>query len=90
MDRRKPDRRNRNQDHLLTDNQVAEMASVSVRTVRYWRLAGVLPSVKVGRHPRIWMSVFQKVFHKPDAEGPWELAKKNDKMPSARGIRRKQ
>jgi len=68
---------------------VAEMVSVPVRTVRYWRLAGILPSIKVGRHPRIWMSAFQKVFHKPDAEGPWELAGKFDKMPSARGIRRK-
>ena len=90
MDRRKPDRRNRNQDHLLTDIQVAEMASVPIRTVRHWRVSGILPSVKVGRHPRVWMSVFQKVFHKPDANGPWELSKKFDKMPSARDIRRKE
>ena len=88
MDRRKPDRRNRNQDHLLTDHQVAEMASVPVRTVRYWRLVGILPSVKVGRHPRIWMSVFQKVFHKPDTNGPWELTARSDKIKTARDIRR--
>jgi hypothetical protein len=89
MDRRKPDRRQSHQDHLLTDQQVAVMVSVPVRTVRYWRLTGILPSVKVGRHPRIWMSAFQKVFHKPHPEGPWELTAHSDKMKTARDIRRR-
>ena len=72
MDRRKPDRRNRNQDQLLSDEQVALMAGVPVNTVCYWRLAGMLPFVKVGRHPRVWLSDFQKTFHQPKVNGPWE------------------
>ena len=64
-DRRKSDRRGQNQDYLMTEDQVAEMAKVSVHTVRYWRHLGILPSVKVGKHPRIWNSVFLKVFQKP-------------------------
>ena len=52
-------------DKLLTDYQVAELAGVPVNTVRYWRQTSVLPFVKVGRHPRVWLSVFCKVFNKP-------------------------
>ena len=89
VERRNADRRNKNQDYLMTDGKIADMAGVSVHTVKYWRLIGTLPFVKVGRHPRIWFSVFKKVFHKPDANGYWELADKNDKIPSARDIRRK-
>ena len=88
--RRNGDRRNRNQDYLMTDSQVAEMAKVPIRTVRHWRQAGILPSVKVGRHPRVWCSVFQKVFHRPDANGPWELTEKFDKIPTARDVRGRQ
>jgi hypothetical protein len=65
------------------------MVNIPMRTVRYWRLIGVLPSVKVGRHPRIWMSVFQKVFHKPNPDGPWELTAHSDKILNARDIRRR-
>jgi len=64
-ERRRSDRRYEHQDYLMTDSQVAEKAGVPVNTVRYWRQVGVLPFVKVGRHPRIWHSIFQKVFQKP-------------------------
>lgn len=87
--RRKSERRHEGSDSLLTDLQVANMVSVPVRTVRYWRLAGILPSVKVGRHPRIWMSVFQKVFRQPTANGPWEFVSGSDKIQNVRDIRRK-
>lgn len=89
-DRRHSDRRNKNQDYLMTDSMIADLAGVSVHTVKYWRMMGTLPFVKVGRHPRIWFSVFQKTFHKPDANGPWELVEKPDKILPARSIRRKQ
>jgi len=89
MDRRKPDRRNRNQDQLLSDNQVAVMAGVPVNTVRKWRQVGTLPFVKVGRHPRVWLSEFQKTFHQPVQNGPWEQIPKGGKMPVAGNIRRK-
>ena len=89
-DRRRNDRRNKNQDYLMTDGKVAELACVSIHTVKYWRMMGTLPFVKVGRHPRVWFSVFQKAFHKPDANGPWELVDKSGKIPPARDIRRKQ
>lgn len=62
-DRRKPDRRQ--QDQLLTDREVAELAKVPMYTVKYWRQTGVLPFVKLGKHPRVWLSVFQKAFQKP-------------------------
>ncbi len=64
-ERRRSDRRTLNQDYLMTDDQVAQMAGVSVHTVRYWRQVGVLPFVKVGRHPRFWFSEVQKVFKRP-------------------------
>lgn len=54
------------EDYLMTDIEVAELAKVSVNTIRYWRQKGVMPFVKVGRHPRIWLSTFEKVFQKPD------------------------
>ena len=59
---RKGDRRNANQDYLLSDKQVRCMAGVPVNTVCYWRWVGMLPFVKVGRHPRVWLSEFQKTF----------------------------
>jgi excisionase family DNA binding protein len=64
-ERRKSDRRGQNQDYLMSDDQVANLAGVPVSTVRHWRQVGVLPFVKVGRHPRVWHSIFQKVFQKP-------------------------
>ncbi len=88
-DRRNGDRRRNGRDYLMTDEQVALMAGVSVRTVQYWRFVGILPSVKVGRHPRVWWSVFQKVFHKPSPNGAWEIAPDSVNMKTARGIRRK-
>ena len=75
------DRRGQNHDFLMNDSQVGKLAGVSVNTVRYWRQLGVLPFVKVGRHPRIWHSVFLKVFQKPLPLG-------FDTITSARDIRR--
>lgn len=57
-------------DKLLTDLQVAELAQVSVNTVRYWRQIGLLPFIKFGKHPRIWLSEFYKAFKKPDKIDP--------------------
>lgn len=78
-ERRKNDRRRANQDYLLSDEQVALMAAVPVNTVCYWRWAGMLPFVKVGRHPRVWLSEFQRTFHQPKPNGPWEPLNGNDK-----------
>jgi excisionase family DNA binding protein len=89
-ERRKGERRNGDQDKLLTEEEVADLAGVPTNTVRYWRQKGVLPFVKVGRHPRIWRSVFQSLFHKPARNGPWELLDESDKIRGAGDIRRKQ
>jgi len=83
-ERRRSDRRGQNQDYLMTEGQVAKMANVTVNTVRYWRQLGKLPSVKVGKHPMVWNSVFLKVFQKPLPFPPFG----GDKMPSAGDIRR--
>jgi hypothetical protein len=83
-ERRRSDRRYEHQDYLMTEGQVAEMAKVSVNTVRHWRQLGILPSVKVGKHPRIWHSVFLKVFQKPLPFPPFG----DDKMRDAGNIRR--
>ncbi len=80
-ERRNIERRN----HLMTDEEVAEMAQVSVNTVRYWRQTGILPFVKVGKFPRVWYSIFLQIFQKPLPH----LATSTDKMPSAGDIRRK-
>lgn len=88
-DRRKVERRAGNQDGLLTDEQVARMAKVPVRTVRYWRNSGILPFVKVGRHPRIWLSDFQKTFHKPPGKDVFEPIPKTGKIGPAWNIRRR-
>ena len=83
--RRGRDRRGQNQDYLMSDEQVAKMAGVSVRTVHHWRLTGQLPFVKMGRHPRVWHSVFLRVFQKPLSIGMGGA----DTMPLAEGdIRR--
>ena len=79
-DRRRGDRRNRNQDHLLSDEQIARLAGVPVRTVRYWRNSGLLPFVKVGRHPRVWLSEFYQLFHKPAEKQAFEPRVKSGKM----------
>ena len=57
--------RKRDKDYLMTDFEAAELAKVPVNTIRYWRQTGIMPFVKVGRHPRIWLSTFEKVFQKP-------------------------
>ena len=88
-ERRKIERRKNGGDYLLTDQQVALMAAVSVNTVCYWRLAGILPSVKVGRHPRVWLTDFQRTFHQPKPNGPWEPLDDGAKIHSASDIRRK-
>jgi hypothetical protein len=69
---------------LMSDKDIADKASVSENTVRYWRQTGVLPFVKVGKYPRVWYSVFLQVFKKPL---PY-LAGSADKMQSAGDIRR--
>jgi excisionase family DNA binding protein len=58
------------EDYLLTEQEVAGLAKVSINTVRYWRQTGMLPFVKVGKHPRIWLSVFNKTFQKPETSSP--------------------
>jgi len=78
------ERRKRDRDDLMTDSEIARMAKVPVRTVRFWRNSGMLPFVKFGRHPRIWLSDFQKSFHKP----PMELGADPGKINPARNIRR--
>ena len=88
-ERRKGDRRKNNQDYLLDDKQVALMAGVPINTVSYWRLAGILPFVKVGRHPRVWFSDFQKTFRQPKPNVPWEPLRESDKINPASDIRRK-
>lgn len=50
------------EDRLLTDEQVAELAQIPVSSVRYFRATGKLPFLKIGRHPRVRLSVFWKVF----------------------------
>lgn len=85
-DRRKRDRRSSKRDRLMTDDQVAKMASVSVRTVHHWRLTGKLPFVKMGRHPRVWLSVFLRVFQNPLSLGMGGA----DTMPLADGDIRRQ
>ncbi len=71
VNRKISDDRQTDQDFLMTDSEIAEMVKVPVRTVRYWRLAGILPFIKVGRHPRVWWSSFCVVFKKPDT--PWNV-----------------
>ncbi len=88
-ERRKNERRKASQNYLLSDEEVALMAHVPVNTVCYWRLAGVLPFVKVGRHPRVWLSDFQKTFHQPKPNGPWEPLDKSGKIRNGSDIRRK-
>ena len=45
--RRTGERRN----HLMTDQEMAELVSVSVNTVRYWRQTGILPFVRGANTP---------------------------------------
>lgn len=71
-ERRGSDRRQDGRDRLLTDGQVAAMVGVSTSTVRYWRHVGTLPFVKVGKHTRVWLSEFQKVFRKPSQARSFE------------------
>lgn len=59
------DFRLKQENYLMTEQEVAELASVPINTVRYWRQMGMLPFVKVGKHPRIWLSEFHKTFKKP-------------------------
>jgi len=53
------------EDYLMTDEEVARLVKVSINTVRYWRQMGILPFVKVGKHPRVWNSVLLEIFKKP-------------------------
>ena len=60
------DPRSKYEDYLMADQEVAQLASVSVHTVKHWRTVGILPFVKVGKSPRVWLSVFNQVFQKPE------------------------
>jgi len=84
--RRKADRRT--QDRLLTEHQVADLAAVPLRTVRHWRQTGLLPSIKIGRHPRVWLSAFHRVFQRPFEGMAFNLTGGPDTMNGAGGIRR--
>lgn len=86
QEQRKTDRRQ--QDRLLTEHQVADMAAVSVNTVKFWRQIGILPFVKIGRHPRVWLSAFYQVFRKPISGGALGFTPTPDTMNSAGDIRR--
>lgn len=87
-ERRRMERRRNGGDYLLSDEQVALMAGVPERTVRFWRNSGILPFVKVGRHPRVWLSDFQRTFHKPKGKDAFEPIPNPGKINSARNIRR--
>ena len=89
LERRRNERRKRDSDDLMTDDEVARMAKVPVRTVRFWRNSGMLPFVKVGRHPRVWLSDFQRTFHKHSINDAFELGVNSDKISPARDIRRR-
>ncbi len=67
------DPRLKHEDYLLTEQEVADLAKVPVNTVKYWRQMGMLPSVKVGKHPRIWLSVFNKTFQKPETSSTKDI-----------------
>jgi hypothetical protein len=54
-----------NDDELLTEQLVADMAKVSFSTIKYWEQIGKIPYVKVGMHRMIWRSSFDLVFKKP-------------------------
>jgi hypothetical protein len=60
------------EDRLLTYEEVSEKAKVSIETVKYWRQTGQLRVVKVGKHPRVWLSDFNKAYGKPCIMTPLE------------------
>jgi hypothetical protein len=60
------------ENRLLTYEEVGEMAQVSKNTVKYWCQTGVMHSEKVGKHPRVWLSEFNRVYKKPDTINPLE------------------
>ncbi len=76
-------------DNLLTDQEVAKLAKVSPNTVKYWRQTGILPFVKVGKHPRIWLSEFHKVFRKPSPIASLEIGNNPVKCSPLRTLGRK-
>ena len=88
QERRNSDRRKEGRDRLLTETEAAKLAGVSLNTIRYWRQTGTLPSVKVGKHPRVWLSVFLGVFQKPTGTSPMETPKAAGKIDGAGDIRR--
>jgi excisionase family DNA binding protein len=83
------ERRNQDQDYLMTELEVAKLARVSVNTVRYWRQTGIIPFVKVGRHPRVWWSAFQTVFHSPSILGALERNSDSGKIAKVVGRQRR-
>jgi len=83
MIERRKNNQGMNGDYLMTERMVAEVALVPVNTIRYWRQRGILPFVKVGKHPRIWFSDFRNVFQKPLPKGEGGT----DTMPFAGDVR---
>ena len=88
QERGSEDRRSAGRDRLLADAEVARMVGVSTQTVKYWRHIGTLPYVRVGRHPRVWLSVFLGVFQKPTPQAQLDLGGKTGRMNPAWDVRR--
>lgn len=87
-ERRTADRRQK--DQLLTDEEIADLAKVPVNTVRHWRQTGTLPFVRIGKHPRVWLSAFYGMFRGALPQGCFAPAANPATIPSARDIRRVQ
>ena len=88
QDRRNSDRRKEGRDRLLSEAEVARLAGVSPLTVKYWRQVGLLPYVKVGRHPRVWLSVFQGIYQKPQTGLVYNLKGETGNINTAWDVRR--
>jgi hypothetical protein len=57
-------------DHLLTEEQVAELLQVSLSAVRFWRHNKTGPEVVwAGRFPRYWRSKVVEWLARDDAGG---------------------
>jgi hypothetical protein len=64
-ERRKNDRRGQNQDYLMSDDQVAQFAGVSVRTVHHLETDRAIAICKDGAASQDMAFSFFKSFPKP-------------------------
>jgi len=87
-ERRSGDRRREGRDRLMSETDAATLVGVSPNTIRYWRQIGTLPFVKVGKHPRVWLSVLLGVFQKPQGSGSFDSPRTAGKMVPVGDIRR--